>query len=410
MINLPNGCYISEMRVAPKNLDIDKDWIIFYSFYDPEFPKPKLRQIRGMNHLDTVTERLKEVKKIKELELNYLMEGFNPFKKEIIRKTSNELSPDTGFISALNMAFEKVKAVPGTLTDIRSVIKGVNLSAKKLGIDKKPIKEISRKHFVAIFEQCEKDNPRFTKNRQNVYRKWLIKLYKILFKVEAVESNPLKDIEKEKITKNERVLATYEERTLINDYLKINHYYLWRLMQIFFTSDARQIELYRVQRKHVNLKDQSCLYLVKKGQEERWVRRPIIDAALFLWQEILSECKSDEDYLFSTSMRPGIKQQDPEQFGRAWRRHVNGTLKTKRKENSRKKHLTIEKLNINVKLNSLRHQSITELMDRLDKEYNPAKDMKNLTGHTTEKMIAKVYDLNFEKRKHDKVKKLGGLF
>jgi site-specific recombinase XerC len=338
------------------------------------------------------------------------MEGFNPFKKEIIHKSTGELSADTPFLPALNKAFEKVKAVPGTLTDIRSVIKGVDLSAQKLGIDKKPIKDISRKHFVAIFEQCEKDNPRFTKNRQNVYRKWLIKLYKILFKLEAVETNPLKDIEKEKITKKERVLATYEQRTLINNYLRENHYYLWRLMQIFFTSDARQIELYRVQKKHVNLKEQSCLYLVKKGQEEREVRRPIIDAALFLWEEILSECKSDEDYLFSTAMKPGARQQDSEQFGRAWRRHVNGTLKTKRKENSRKKHAPVEKLNINVKLNSLRHQSITEMMDRLDREYNPAKDVTGLTGHTTEKMIAKVYDMNFEKRKHDKVKKLGGLF
>lgn len=410
MINLPNGCYISEMRVAPKNLDIDKDWIIFYSFYDPEFPKPKLRQIRGMNHLRTVAERLKEAKKIKDLELSYLMEGFNPFKKEIVHKVSGELSPDTPFIIALNKAFEKVKAVPGTLTDIRSVIKGVDLSAQKLGIDKKPIKGISRKHFVAIFEQCEKDNPRFTKNRQNVYRKWLIKLYKILFKLEAVESNPLKDIEKEKTTKNERVLATYEQRTIINNYLRANHYYLWRLMQIFFTSDARQIELYRVQKKHVNLKEQSCLYLVKKGQEERWIRRPIIDAALFLWEEILSECKTDEDYLFSISMRPGLKQQDSEQFGRAWRRHVNGTLKTKRKANSRKKHAPVEKLNINVKLNSLRHQSITEMMDRLDKQYNPVKEVSELTGHKSGKMIAKVYDLNFEGRKNDKVKKLGGLF
>ena len=410
MINLPNGCYISEMKVAPKSLDIEKDWIIYYSFYDPEFPKPKLRQIRGMNHFKTVAERLKEVKKIKALELSFLMEGFNPFKEEVVHKLPSELSPDTPFILALNKAFEKVKAVPGTITDIRSVIKGVDLAAQKLSIDKKPIKDISRKHFVAIFEQCEKDNQRFSKNRQNVYRKWLIKLYKILFKLEAVESNPLKDIEKEKITRNEKTLITYEERTIIRNYLRSNHYYLWRLMQIFFTSDARQIELYRVQKKHVNLKDQSCLYLVKKGQEERWVRRPIIDAALFLWEEILSECKTDEDYLFSVKMRPGAKQQDSEQFGRAWRRHVNGTLKTKRKENSRKKHAPVEKLNIPVKLNRLRHQSITEMMDSLDKQYNPAKDITPLTGHTTEKMIAKVYDLNFESRKYDKVKKLGRLF
>jgi integrase len=181
-------------------------------------------------------------------------------------------------------------------------------------------------------------------------------------------------------------------------------------MQIFFTSDSRETELFRVQAKHVNLKDQSCLFLVKKGREERWVRRPIIDAALFLWKEILSECKSDEDYLFSKNLVPGKTKISSTQFGRRWQRHVKGTAKVRRKENSRKKYVPKDKLNINIDLNSLRHQSITELMDKLDKEYNPAKDVTGITGHTTEKMIAKVYDMNNDKRKNDKVKKIGGLF
>jgi integrase len=89
----------------------------------------------------------------------------------------------------------------------------------------------------------------------------------------------------------------------------------------------------------------------------------------------------------------------------------NRTSPKNRKVNSRKKKYEPEKkLNINVSLGSLRHQSITELMDKLDKEYNPAKEIMPLTGHTTEKMIAKVYDINNARRKNDKVKKAGGLF
>jgi integrase len=389
---------------------MDKKWFVYYTFYDPEYPNGFRRQIRGgINRFKSFRLRKEAAEELMKHEMAELLEGFNPFKRKLIVPADSEVTPDTPFIQALQIAFKKVKGVKGTLVDIQSVIKGTAEAAEKLGIDQMQVKNVSRKYFKMIFEQC-KVNLRFSANRQNVYRKWLKKLYDELIEMEAVEVNPLVFIRKEKVTKKERVLATYEQRTMINNYLRTNHYYLWRLMEIFFTSDARQTELYRVQKKHVNLKDQSCLYLIKKGQEERWVSRPIIDAALFLWEEIINECKSNEDFLFSNNMRPGVEQKDSEQFGRAWRRHVNGTLKTKRKENSRKKHSPIQKLNIKVKLNSLRHQSITEMMDRLDKHYNPVKDVSDLTGHKSGKMIAKVYDLNFDVRKNDKVKKWGRLF
>lgn len=410
MLSLPNGCHISEMRIAPANQDIKKNWVIYYSFYDPGYPKPKLRQLRGMNHLKTLSERRKKCKELMEWELKYLMSGFNPFEKQINRGIS-EVTEDTPFVMALNKALEKINVEPETLTDIKSVIKGTTIAARKLGFESKAVSHITRKYFKSIFEKCKEMNPKFSANRQNVYRKWLKRLFDELIEMEAVESNPLVSIRKEKTTKKERVLPTEEQRREINEFLKEKYYPFWRTMQIFFTSDSRQRELFRVQAKHVNLEDQSCLYLVKKGKEERWVRRPIIDAALFLWEEILSECKSEEDFLFSDGLVPGNKQISSSQFGRRWQRHVKGTCKPRIKPNSRKKHYKpVPKLNIDIDLNSLRHTSITELMDRLDKEYNPANDVKKISGHTTEKMIAKVYDMNNQNRKDDKVKKAGGLF
>src|SRR5690348_7146732 len=323
-ISLPNGCYIYEMKISPKNLDIEKDWIIYYSFYDPEYPKPKLRQIRGMNHLTTVAERKREVKKLMDLELGLLMDGFNPFKNKII-KDNSEVSADTPFITALNKALEKVKVEPTTLIDIKSVVKGTSLAARQLGIEDKPIKNISRKYFKSIFETCEENNPRFSANRKNVYRKWLKKLFDELIEMEAVETNPLVFIKKEKITKKERTLPNDEQRRKINKYLKENHYYFWRAMQIYFTLDARQTELFRIQAKHVDLENQSCLCLIKKGKHKRWIGRPIIDAAMFLWREIMSECKSDEDFIFSEGLIPGKKKISAIQFGRRWQRDRKST-------------------------------------------------------------------------------------
>lgn len=423
MIHLIEGCYASDIKVKPANWEtekasIKKKWYIYYRFYDPrhkeDYPKGKLRILKGMNEFNTLEERQTATKAfIKQQEDILKVQHYNFITKEFMTpafERKSELSPDTPFIEALNIALTKVEAVPETITDIKSVVKGVDIAARKLEIHEYPIKDISRKHFAAIFEKC-KDNPKFSKNRQNVYRKWLIKLYKTLFKMEAVESNPLKDIEKEKVVKRERVLPTVTQRKQINEFLRKNYYHFWRCMQIFFTSDARQKELFRVQAKHINLEDQSVLYLVKKGQEERWVRRPIVDAALFLWEEILSECKSEEDFIFSYGLIPGKKQISSTQFGRRWQRHIKGTAKRKVKTNSRKKNYQPpKKLNIDVDLNSLRHQSITELMDILDKTYDPIKEVMQMTGHKSEKMIAKVYDINNVPRKNDKVKKTARLF
>lgn len=390
MINLPNGCYISEMRITPKNLDMKKDWTIYYSFYDPEYPKPKLRQICGMNQFKTLNERKRQTKKLMEWELNSLMEGLNPFKNEIIKSTS-EVAPNTPFIQALNKALEKVKVEPNTLIDIRSVVKGTSIAARQLNIDTKPISEVTRKFFKMIFEKCTETNPRFSANRKNVYRKWLKRVFDELIEMEAVETNPLIFIRKEKVEKNIRLLPNDEERTAISEYLHKNHYPFWRALQIFFASGSREVELIGVRKFDVDLENQKCRYTIKKGKETTKVWRPIIDATLYLWKEIYNKAGED-DYLFSESLEPGKNRIRTEQFSRRWRRHVQ------------------LKLGINVKLYTLKHLNTTELMDKLDKEYNPVNDVMGLTAHTSGKMIAKVYDINNDSRKNDKIKRVGGLF
>jgi integrase len=394
MINLPNGCYISEMRIAPKNLDIKKDWIIYYSFYDPDFPKPKSRQIRGgkigINKFKTISDRKRECKKLMELELEFLMNGFNPFYNQIIKDCS-ELSPNTSFIQALNKASEKIKIGKKSLVDIKSTIKGISLSARQLGIENKPISEVSRKYFKMIFEKCYENNPRFTDNRQNVYRKWLKIIYDELIEMEAVETNPLILIKKLKTVTKERRIPTQEERDLINNFLKTKYYYFWRAVQIFFMSGSREIELMAVKKSDVDLQNQRCKYTIKKRKQEEIVWRPITYAALPLWQEIYNEAR-EGDYLFSYDLKPGTHLLLTEALSKRWKRHIKEGLK------------------LNIDLYTLKHLNTTELMDKLDKEYNPVPDVAGLTSHKSEAMIVKIYDVKNKDRKNEKVKRIGGTF
>ena len=392
-IQLPNGCYVPEFKLSPKNpTDTKRDWIIYYDFYDPEYPKPFRRQVRGKNREKNFVQRKKEVKAIIDAEIEYLQSGFNPFKKKVITPVNSDVNPSTPFIAALKIAYSKIRAVKGTLIDIKAVIKGVELSAKQLGIENYPVKNVSRKYFKMIFERCRGNNERFSAARQNRYRAYLMKLYNELIEMEAVEVNPLRDIRKEKVTKRERVMPTLEQRKIINKHLKSNHYTFWRCIQMFFSSGSREIELMRVQKKHVNLKDQSCLYLVKKGREERWIDRPITDSVLYLWEEILSESRNDEDFIFSKFLKPGALKIREDQLLRRWRKYVK-----------------IE-LGINIGLYSLRYTNATELSDQLDKLYNPSEDVKNLTGHKTTAMLVKIYDTKNKSRKDNKIKTIGGTF
>lgn len=401
---LPNRCYVSPFKILPANRPIEKDWIICYTFHDPDLGSLR-RQIRGMNHFKNKAQRELYCARLIESELELLRDGFNPFKKEILPSSNTDVSPYTPFITALRVAYTKIHCVSGTMKDINSILKGTEAAAKSLSIDKKPIKDVTRKYFKLIFEQCRKDNLRFTNNRQNVYRKWLKKLFDELIEMEAVESNPLVFIKKEKTVKKDRRLPTDEERKEINNYLKTTQYNLWRAIQIFFASGSRETELMSVQKKHVDLKEQRCLYTVNKGRVIREVWRPITDSSLPFWEEILSEA-NDDDYLFSLDLKPGKKHLKTEALSRRWQRYVKGTSPAKKGYNKKDTGC----LHIDVDLYTLKHLNTTEIMNALDKEYNPAKDVQKLTGHTSEAMIIKIYDKNNKERKDDKIKRIGNNF
>lgn len=394
-ISLPNGCSCTGLTVTPSNwltaeADTKMDWAVCYTFFDGE--QKTRRQIRGMNGYKEVSARRAVAKGVIKQELERLHAGFNPIKGSNI-VSSSDTGPDTPFISALWLGVNDIRGSKGHLISLQSVVRGVEKSARELGIHNMPIKSISRKHFNNIFKQCYINNTRFTGSTQNRYKKSLSRIYIELMNMEMVEFNPLHRMDKARVTKKTRAMPTEKERKKINT-LKETNYYLWRAIQVFFTSGAREAELLRLREGAVNLKRQECTYTIEKGVEVRQgVKRPIPNSTLHLWKEIISECKPG-DYLFSNGKRPGPKPIRREQLSRSWKRHVK------------------DKMGINVDLYSLKHLFITETMETLDKKYNydPAKDLMKSTAHTTDAMIIKLYDTNNKQRKNDKIKTEAGSF
>ena len=342
-----------------------------------------------MNTYKNVSERIGVTKLLIEDELRSLTEdGYNPIIKTSLLSIDAQcgISSNTPFINALREASKKLSVAATTLSDIRSVLKGVEKSSTQLRIVSLPISTIRRKHIKAILENMPKNNPNFSAHRFNKYRAYLIMLFKELVELEAIEVNPVREISKQKTTTKFRRTLTLQERDKVNEHLKNKTYTFWRFLQIFFHSGGRETELMRLQGKHVDITRQRYVVLIKKGRQYREVERTIKDVALPLWKELIERC-SAEDYLFSVGLEPGTKQIRTDQITRRWRTHV-------------KKPLGIE-----ADFYSLKHLNTDETAALLG-----IQDAAAQNSHTTTAITLQHYAIGEKERQHNRLKQVKNSF
>ena len=392
MILLHNGCYCSDLSVHPKNWNetgatTKKDWYIHYQFHDPRFSAQhkygKLVLVKGMNSFKNVTERRAATKMLLDKE-SYLLkfDGYNPITKQLepSLNISYEIAPDMPILKALESAKGKLKLEPASVIDIKSMLKYFGESCKELNFDFIQIKDIRRRHIIIILEHVEQKR-KLSSTNYNKYVRYLSMLFNVLVDYDTIEGNYIRDIKKRKITKKIRLTLTAEERIKVANHLKSNHYNFYRFAEIFFQSGSRVIELLRVQKKDVDLKNQTVKYLVKKGPSSNEVLRPITNYALPFWTEVVQKAKSENDYLFSLDLMPGTKKINREQITKRWETHVKSKLKIK------------------ADFYSLKHLFLTEVTEKLN-------DIQAalLASHTTTSMVNKVYDVNNSSRKFEQLR------
>jgi hypothetical protein len=76
-----------------------------------------------------------------------LNQGYNPIRNSYSVPDTTDIRPQTPFIKALWLAYEKVNGVKGTLVDIECVIPGTEKAAAFLNYNNVPICDISRKQL-----------------------------------------------------------------------------------------------------------------------------------------------------------------------------------------------------------------------------------------------------------------------
>lgn len=402
MILLPNGCSCSKMSVFPKNwqtksASIAINWRFHYYFHDPNFSdNPKLKYgklviVKGMNCYKQINERRAATKLLMDYEMQRLqVEGFNPITginmPDMEIENEYEISPRTGFFDALQKAWQQLSPTGGTAADMKSMMGRVGKAITQLNLQSIPIDQISRKHITYILEHITKTHKRFSGHQFNKYRSYLMSLFKVLYRVEAVNYNPIRDIEKRKITVKLREVLSPEDRFRIAEHLSANYPSFWTFTQIFFHSGGREIELLNLQVKDVNLGKQVYKSMVKKGRQYTEVERTIKDVALPLWTVLIASAKPD-DYIFSAGLVPGPKTIRREQITRRWSVHVK------------------KKLGITADFYSLKHLNLDETAALLN-----AKDAARQAGHTTPVVTLSHYLVGEKERQHNRLKGVDNAF
>lgn len=258
-------------------------------------------------------------------------------------------------------------------------MKYFTLATEQIRLEHLPVAEARRKHIKAILAQVGQNKGGWSAVNYNKYRGYLHSLFKEMVQLEAIELNPVTDIERMKGLRKIRQVLKPEERKMVVEHLAANYPEFQRFVQIFFHCGARRTELLMVKVKDVDLVAQTYKVLIKKGREYLEVEKPIKNIALPYWQDVVAG-GGLKDYVFSFGLMPGSSSIRPDQVTRRWEEHVK------------------KKLEITADFYSLKHLNTTEVVEALD-EQAAAK----LNSHTSTAMVVGVYDLRNKSRREEKI-------
>lgn len=414
MLQLPNNCRAGDFSITPKNWDkpnapMNVKWKISYWFYDDNLSQRKKIVIERFNRVKTLKDKQKamhtEIVQEKEL---LSKKGYNYITGKSF-EDEKEISERTSLLKALEYSLKNHHGDTDTKTDIRSSLKYISQAAKTLNYDTLPVGQVDKKHIKFILEEMANiktytdkkgnEKPKVWNDRMyNHTRAILSLLFAPLEEIDAVNINPVKGVKKRKKLKKIRQTPTEKDRELLRTLKEIN-YPFFRLIQIFHHSGGRMKELLAVKKKDVTIDlshknpakhIQEYKITLKKGNKYEEVMKQIKDIALPYWQEMIALAVDNNQYLISAGLVPGYNGGKPirrEQITRRWNLHVK------------------KKLGITADFYSLKHLNITEMMDIIKDE----KEVAKLTAHTVKKdnnTMAKVYDMNNQKRKDDILKSI----
>jgi len=380
--NTIQGCSYTELWVSPANWqkatkkDLDKDWYVQCIFFDPRYEKkyPKGFPYRKKaNKPQTIEERKALISFLLKNILQQFNNGYNPITKKYMNLRDEGLYPDLLFIEAFKRALEIKSGAKSHLYNIKRAIERLEEASEALGMQYIKVKDLRRVDLKIMLDYLQLPD--------KYYNKFVIyfsSLYRVLIEYECCESNITRDIYPKKTFKEPRLVLEKNELDKIKELLEETHPEFYRYMMIFLYSGARNTELFRLQRKDVDLDKQEFVILLEKGGQYKRCTKVILTPALEYWKEVCEECQSPDDYLFALNFVPSKKMGHTEIVTRFWKRNVK------------------DKLGIEADFYALKHY----MLDNLDS------DTAMLLASHTNKNTTAIYQVNKAKKDREMLKQL----
>ena len=380
--NTIQGCSYTELWVSPANWqkatkkDLDKDWYVQCIFFDPRYEKkyPKGFPYRKKaNKPQTIEERKALISFLLKNIPQQFNNGYNPITKKYMNLRDEGLYPDLLFIEAFKRALEIKSGTKSHLYNIKRAIERLEEASEALGMQYIKIKDLRRVDLKIMLDYLQLPDKYYNK-----FVIYLSSLYRVLIEYECCESNITRDIYPKKTFKEPRLVLEKNELDRIKELLEETHPEFYRYMMIFLYSGARNTELFRLQRKDVDLDKQEFVILLEKGGQYKRCTKVILTPALEYWKEVCEECQSPDDYLFALNFVPSKKMGHTEIVTRFWKRNVK------------------DKLGIEADFYALKHY----MLDNLDS------DTAMLLASHTNKNTTAIYQVNKAKKDREMLKQL----
>ena len=376
------GCSYTEFWVSPANWqkatkkDLSKDWFVECVFFDPRYEKkyPKGFSFRKKaNKPQTIEERKALISLFLKSIPQQFNDGYNPITKKYMVLRDEGLYPDLLFIEAYRRALEIKSGTKSHLYNIKRAIERLEKASEALGMQYIKIKDLRRVDLKRMLDYLQ-----LTDKYYNKFVIYFSSLYRELIEYECCESNITRDIYPKKTFKEPRLVLEKNELDRVREHLEEAYPDFYRYMMIFLYSGARNTELFRLQRKDVDLDKQEFVILLEKGGQYKRCTKVILGPALEYWREVCEECKSPDDYLFALNFVPSKKMGNKEIVTRFWKRNVK------------------DKLGIEADFYSLKHY----MLDNLDS------DTAMLLASHTNKNTTAIYQVNKAKKDREMLKQL----
>lgn len=376
------GCSYTEFWVSPANWqkatkkDLDKEWYVQCTFFDPRYEKkyPKGFPYRKKaNRPNTIEERKEMISFLLKNIPKQLNDGYNPIIKKYMHLQKEGLYPDLHFIEAYRRALEIKSGTKSHLYNIKRAIDRLEEASEALGMQYIKIKDLRRVDLKRMLDWLQLPDKYY--NRFVIY---FSSLYRELIEYECCESNITRDIYPKKTFKEPRIVLEKNELDKVKEHLEEHYPDFYRYMMIFLYSGARNTELFRLQRKDVDLDKQEFVILLEKGGQYKRCTKVILSPALEYWKEVCEECQSPDDYLFSLNFVPSKKMGHTEIVTRFWKRNVK------------------DKLGVDADFYALKHY----MLDNLDS------DTAMLLASHTNKNTTAIYQVNKAKKEREMLKQL----